>query len=351
MSDRQDVTDIKLALSDPTRVLEALGMMGQGKARQRQAGGWIIRCPVHQDNSPSCSVQQRDGMLLWTCHACGERGDVLTLVAVANNLKLDHDFKRVLAEGARLAGLWYIVDKLEGREPREPRPAAPVRPPPPTEPPREWPPVAEVDVLWAACGRLAEDAEVSAYMLGRAIVPEIIDELDLARVLPSTGTLPKWASYRGGADFKRPWRDLGYRLILPMYDATGVMRSVRAWRVVDGEGPKRLPPGGHKASELVMVDSLGLAMLRGGSKAEDKPYRLVIVEGEPDFLSRASITVDAKCATLGIVNGSWTKAFAERVPRGCRVVVRTDVDKSGNRYAEEIEESLVRHAFVWRLQA
>jgi len=88
-------------------------------------------------------------------------------------------------------------------------------------------------------------------------------------------------------------------------------------------------------------------MLRG----EIKPYRVVIVEGEPDFLSRASVMNDAHGCTLGIVSGSWTKSFAERVPVGARVYLRTDVDAAGDRYAQEIESTLRRRAFLWRRQA
>jgi hypothetical protein len=343
MSD-QDVVEIKRALSDPTRVLEALGIMGQGKARARQAGGWMIRCPVHEDGSPSCSVQNKGGVILWKCWGCDATGDVLSLIAAVRSLKIDTDFKRVLVEGARLAGMWQLVDKLEGRDLREhlPVPAPAPQQPPVEEPPRVWPPKDEVDALWASCTPTSDDPIVADYLRARSLNPDIVDSRELARAIAPFGALPRWAYATGGT-----WRDVGYRLLVAMYDADGEMRSVRAWRVVDGDGPKRKPPFGHKAGEMVMADAFGRAMLR----SEIKPYRLVIVEGEPDFLSRASVTNDAHGATLGIVSGSWSKTFAERVPLACRVVLRTDVDKSGDRYAEEIEATLRRRAFIWRLQA
>jgi hypothetical protein len=338
----QDVAEIKYALSDPTRVLEALGMMGQGKARARQAGGWSVRCPVHEDNSPSCSVQQREGVILWKCHGCGATGDVLTLVAVANNLKLDTQFKSVLAAAARLGGLWHLVDKFEGREPREPRPEF-VPPPVRIEPPREWPPKDEVDALWASCVSTSDHADASVYLRGRSLDPEIIDARGLARALPESGALPRWCVCRGGT-----WREVGYGLVIPVYDVTGEMRSVRVARVVDGEGPKRLPPFGHKASELVMADEFGLAMLRG----QIQPYRVVIIEGEPDFLTRASVANDPHGCTLGIVSGSWTKAFADRIHVGARVAIRTHLDDAGDRYAAEITETLRRRTpHVYRRRA
>jgi hypothetical protein len=134
---------------------------------------------------------------------------------------------------------------------------------------------------------------------------------------------------------------------MPVFDSSGVMRSVRVARIGDGDGPKRLPPGGHKASELVLADIFGRAMLRG----EVKPYRVTIVEGEPDMLSRASVTNDPHGCVLGIVSGSWTRAFAERIPLAARVAIRTHVDEAGERYAQEIESTLRRRAFLSRLRA
>jgi len=337
-----DVAEIKRALSDPTRVLEALGMMGQGKARARQAGGWMIRCPVHEDGEPSCSVQQKDGVILWKCWGCDASGDVLHLVAAARGMKIEHDFKRILIEAARLGGLWHLVEKLEGREPREPAPPPAPLPEPKPEPPRVWPPTDEVQSLWASCVPTSDDVVVADYLRARSLSPDAVDSRDLARALPEHGALPRWAVCTGGN-----WRNAGYKLVVPMYDAAGEIRSMRCWRVVDGEGPKRRPPFGHKAGELVMADGFAREMLRG----QFEPYRLVIVEGEPDFLSRSIVTNDPHGANIGIVSGSWTKAFAERLPLGCRVAIRTDVDKPGNKYAAEIEATLQRRAFIWRRQA
>jgi len=350
----QDVGDIKRALSDPTRVLEGLGIMGEGKARSRQAGGWLIRCPVHQDATPSCSVQQRGGVLLWKCHGCDAGGDVLSLIAAVRGWKIESQFKSVLLEAARLGGLWYLVDKLEGRVPREERPAAPPAPAAEPEPPREWPAQQDVEALWQACEPVCDDTVVADHLRARSLNPDVVAAKDLARVLPldRNCALPKWASYWGGDKVRGPWTRTGHRLIVPMYDYLGQMRSVRAWRVIDGESPKRLPPGGHKASEMVMCDAFALQMLRTfGSSEPYKPYRLVIVEGEPDFLSRAIVTNDPHTAVVGIVSGSWTKTIASRVPFGCRVAIRTDVDKAGERYAVEIEDTLRRSAFLSRLTA
>lgn len=50
----------------------------------------------------------------------------------------------------------------------------------------------------------------------------------LAPALPVGVTGPRWASYRGEAEAHAPWAVRGYCVIVPMYDAAGELRSVRA---------------------------------------------------------------------------------------------------------------------------
>lgn len=322
---------IKRALNDPRRTLEALGLFGQGRAHQRQAAGFLIRCPIHEDRTPSCSVQVRDGVLVWKCHGCGASGDALTLVAAVRGLSLRTDFRGVLIESARIAGLWSVVRELEDGEPAPAPVAAPPIAPTVVEAPRTYP--EDAGAFWGILGAVATVELVADYLRGRAIDQDVIDVRDLARVIPERGPLPTWARYQG-----RTWRETGHRLIVPMFDATGELRSVRAWRVVDGDTPKRLPPAGHKAAELVMADPWALAWLRG----QREPSRIVVAEGEPDFCVWATRLNDPSTATLGIVSGSWCAAFANRVPIGCRVDVWTDNDEAGERYLAEIVTSVRR---------
>lgn len=39
---------------------------------------YMTRCPLHDDRTPSFSVNTDKG--LWNCHSCGERGDAYTLI-------------------------------------------------------------------------------------------------------------------------------------------------------------------------------------------------------------------------------------------------------------------------------
>jgi hypothetical protein len=340
VSDRPNFApEIKANLVDVTKVLEALGIMGQGRERQRQAGGWIVRCVWHADHTPSMSVRRGpDGTIQVKCHACDRGGDVLSLVAAARGLNTGSAFKEVLIEAARLGGMWHIIDALEGRRDYVPPLALPRHPPEP-QVERTYPDDAET--FWSACEAVTKDGYVVAHLAARGIDPSLVESRDLARAIPS-GALPNWAMCRGGS-----WREAGYRLIVPMYDADGELQSVRGWRVVESELPKRLPPSGHKASGLVMADAFGLAMLRG-TRA---PEVVVLVEGEPDYLARCIVTNDPRTAVVGIISGSWGPAFAAKCPVGATVSIRTDLDAAGERYAAEVAESLARRCFVRRLRA
>lgn len=305
----------------PEPLLKALGLLGDRRTFKRQPRGFLIRCPAHDDRTPSCSVQERDGVVLWKCHACGATGDAIKLIETVRG----SSFQDALAEAAGLVG---VTDDAP--------PTHDVAPQRPTEPDRDYPPLAEVQALWSEAVPL--DAEASAWAKDRAISASAAAEY--VRSIPPGVALPRWASYRGST-----WRETGHRLLMPMYDHWGQMRSLRAIRVVDGDSPKRLPPAGHKAAGLVMACDMGVAMLRGSFEAP----RVLILEGEPDFLFWAARSTTLVYARIGIVSGSWSADFARRIPRSAEVHIHTDLDKAGEKYAQDIVESLPTHRlFRWK---
>jgi hypothetical protein len=60
------------------------------------------------------------------------------------------------------------------------------------------------------------------------------------------------------------------------------------------------------------------------------------------------VTNDPDVAVLGIVSGSWTTTFAEKLPVGASVHIRTDHDAAGDRYAAEIVATIKRRCFPYR---
>lgn len=332
---------IRLALGNPAKLCTALGLE---KGAKRQARGLSICCPVHGDRNPSCSVTVADGTVRVKCFSCDFTGDALTLIAVARGLDLRRSFREVLAEGCRIAGREDLLSELEtGREgrPETPRTLQQTRPEPSPEPERTYPPGSELRALWRDSGSCADDEQARAMLQGRGIDAADLDRAGLARCFRreiARDRLPRWASYQG-----QTWRDTGHRMLLRVFDADGVWQSVRAWRVGDGTSPKRLPPGGHKAAGLVLANRHAVAMLKG----EPTTRRIVVCEGEPDFVVRALATRGDP--VFGIGSGGWHDGFAARVPYGAEVLVRTHRDRAGDGYAMKVLESVKHRAQVYRL--
>jgi hypothetical protein len=140
-------------------------------------------------------------------------------------------------------------------------------------------------------------------------------------------------------------------LVLPVYDDRGRMRSVRAWCVSESNDPKRLPPSGYRTSGLVLACPSAVALLGAGIVHGAARPRVVVVEGEPDFLTWATRFSDASPdvpAVLGVVAGAWSDQVGARIPSGARVIVRTHRDAAGEHYAEVIKQTLWDRCAVLR---
>ncbi len=212
-----------------------------------------------------------------------------------------------------------------------PVPRVTPRPPPPPPPPKGRP--SGLLDWWAQLGPVDTDDEVSGYLRGRGIDPATVADRDLARALPEALRPPSWG-YTGG-----------YRLVVPAYDAAGALASVRLRRVVAGDGPKSLAPRGCDASGIVFADGLGRQLLRHTGLPEwwpaDRALRIVICEGEIDWLALASATGDGdECAPALLGLGNWTPDLAARIPDAAVVYLATDNDPTGDKYAATIARTL-----------
>jgi hypothetical protein len=322
------VAEVRRTLVDPVRVCERLGL---AKDARRQSAGVRIRCPMHAERTPSCSVTRGpDGTIRVRCFGCDWSADVIGLVAAARGLDARRDFREVLATAAEIGGLHQLVAELAG----DARPALRVVPPlPEPAPEREYPPADEVLEVWNGSRPVAdvEPCRIALALRGLFPGPEAARALVVAPA-------PRWARYQG-----RSWLESGHRVVLPAFDATGELRSLRAWQVDrSAAGPKRLPPAGHRATELVLANPQAVNMLR----APAEPVRLLIAEGEPDYLSLCQGYPGAP--VIGVVSGSWSEAFAARVPFGSLVTVRTHHDQAGDRYADAIIKTLAGRALIKR---
>ncbi len=321
-----DPSAIKSALCDPEKVLGLLGLLDGAK---RQAHGYLIRCPWHSERTPSCSVKLAgDGTIAAHCFGCGAGGDVLSLVAAARDLDARRDFPQVVELAADLVG-----GSMAGYRP-------PVRRAVPK--PRLPPPAESVSALWAAAKPVTDDPDLAVQLLNRRIDPAIVEDRDLARCLPSSGTLPKWA--QSGS---LSWRESGHGLLLPLWNAEGNLSSVHA-RVVeqaDGDRAKGLFPSGHSAKGVLLADSFARLLITKGVPSwwrQSEPPSVIITEGAPDFLTVATHygCHESAPAVLGVLSGSWSDELAARIPTECRVVVKVHRDVAGQKYRDQICRSL-----------
>jgi hypothetical protein len=130
-----------------------------------------------------------------------------------------------------------------------------------------------------------------------------------------------------------------------MVDTHGVVRGLRARRLIKGEH-KSLAPAGQRRAPLVFACGLARQVLELGQVPdwwEGPPLRIEVCEGEKKFLIRALRHSDANefaPAVLGIVSGSWTSEFAARIPDGATLYIATDQNEAGARYATKILRSL-----------
>ena len=289
----------------------------------------MVLCPWHGERTPSCHLSVSADELVAHCHGCKAGGDVFALAAAVFGLTMPRDMRAAKVRLAELVGV--AVERGGPASPPSPRPVLP--------PPRPYPPRDEVLRLWSASLLVGDDKPAAAWARSRGLNVAALEDGDLCRVIPKGATLPRWASYQG-----RTWAETGHRLIVRTFDATGQFRGVRAARVVDGDTPKRLPPAGYRAGGLILADALGRLALEGADRAAwPRRLRVVVVEGEPDFLTWASRYSDADedaPAVLGVLSGSWSPELAARIPDGAELVIRTDLDDAGDRYAEEIASPL-----------
>ena len=355
-----------------------LGVAAALGLEQDRAGRALRPCPgcgaerrgSRDPRGPVGLTPDRGG---WRCFRCGAGGDGLDLVAT----RLFAGRLRDLApENVQDVRDWYAEHgwgstgtTSESASPPSSVPATTTTAAPPPLSEIARPPADEVAELWNACGDVADDGDVSAWLAYRGLDPVKVSDLDLARSLPRTGLFPSWARCAG-----RPW-SAGWRCIFPVYDATGALASLRArWcrllaiddapaRQLD-RPPEELPSvksaaaaaGPGSASGLVLADGLLRQLLQSGEMPlwwpEKAPFRIVFVEGEPDFLTWATRHGDAAetaPAVLGLWSGAWTSVLAARIPTGCRILLRTDLDASGHQYATRVARDLADRCEVRRL--
>lgn len=308
--------------------------------------GSATRHTQTSDRRGACGIR-RDGKG-WRCFQCDVSGDAATLAAylVTGKRSLDGDAGVTVLAACADRGL---CTPLDAAAPKQVRPVYVA--PAPVEPgPEPAIPAAELQSLWAATlpvnRTMADphvlDMGVCFYLSGRGWYPSALAALDLVRVtpLPEAYVWPEW--------WPKAWAT-AYRLVMRAYSPAGDFVSLHGRSIVPDLTPKTRWPKGYAAGHL-FADARGVALLRGEAGDTDK---VVVVEGMTDTIALTMATADAgrKHAILGITSGA-TKALADvKWPAGIPVVVFTDADEAGERYAAEIEAAIPSTVDVRRARA
>ena len=321
-----DFAECKRHLSDPREVLTSLGLM-EGAVRNGPRG-YLVHCPTGhgRGGTPSCSVREGpDGTIQVRCFACELSGSVVDLVAACHSMRPTSP--ECLSELVSMCGGTLGATELPKRvtgtnEARQ------------SVPERTYLP--EVDALWSSFADIREDGDCVDYLMQRGLSAVHAGQHDLLRRY--TGSHP-WARLRVGEEVLS-WEQSGHHMVTRVYDARGSPRGLRAWCIRQSDR-KRTPASGYLASGLVLANAAGVRVLQ-----ERLLTRVIVTEGEPDWLA-ACERWDAP--VLGVYSGSWTEEFASRIAPGSQVVVMTDRDPAGDKYAESIRISLAGKCRVRRM--
>ena len=299
----------------------------------------MINCPLNRGNSTLNRVAYRAGRLVAAGALAGKpTAGVLEAAGIAVGLLLA-DVRATVRSGlqAGQANPAVLPDSgpwTRSRTPSQP-PVVPPAAPESATPPR--PPQVEVDRLWSLSRPVLDDPDVTAWLLSRAIPADRVELHDLARAIPADASIPRWAACQ-----RVPWT-AHHRLIARGWGATGTAESLHARAA--GELPEGLPKGlwpaagPGSARGLVLSDGWGRQLIATGRRPEGWRGEMVVAEGVPDWLVVATNYSDSDedaPAVLGVTAGSWTLEIASRVPDGTRVVIATDPDEAGDKYAQKI---------------
>lgn len=283
-----------------------------------------VRCPdpTHADANPSCDLDDEANVFI--CRSCGAKGGVVEFAKLT----------RITLPRRASSSPWS-----------SPVPARPA--PAPAKAKQVAPTVAENNSLWNTAQPVLDDAEVVSWLGSRGLNAGDVELAGVARALPPSTFVPRWARSHGGF-----WPESNHRLLLRLFDAHGVNVGIRARRISEPDDglPKSLSPCGLPLKGAVLANCLGQLLLSGGLLGDGSPAAelvrragVVFAEGEVDFMgwsTKASDSNEMAPAVFGIGNGWWTDELASRVPAGTTVTIRADDDSAGRTYALAIGQSL-----------
>lgn len=286
---------------------------------RRSGRGWLYRCPLHDDSTPSFSVSVApDGRPRARCFGCDWRGDALGFVQAVEHLPGPRE---ALARLRTLAGV--TTDTPYRDTVGRPTPA--VAPSQTPEMGRRSAPVALLPTEVRHPAEVVADSTLDRYLDRRHWPAEVVDRFGLSVVLD------RWGRPRVRHPFYVP-DGAGGRVLANWQDrATGEDDHGRKW-----DTPTRRPLPLYNLPDL---DDADLAVV-------------VVCEGPADTIT-AAVALDGYpwAAAVGVPGAAgWHRGWAELLA-GLSVVLAADDDDAGDRLTARITTDLDGHGVcVHRLE-
>jgi hypothetical protein len=216
----------------------------------------------------------------------------------------------------------------------------------PTPPKRRrdpvYPPQADVLAFWERLRFAEEVPEVSTWLASRGITLSQLGAYPVlcVRALEAKAKIepwPAWACYGQRSNGSpRPWYESGFQAVLPLFDARGEIRSLKARQIRAGQpGAKSVPAAGFDAERLMMMNLPAILMLHHERWQDPAERELRIVEGEPDFLTtvqRVHESARPHRGVIGFFQGSLSIDFFRRLAPGTVLLYDGHQDQAGNDY-------------------
>lgn len=254
----------------------------------------------------------------WFCNCCSTMGNVFDLVSHALHNCAASDLPRfsLLREFFSTETLFEIKQKPVVR----------------TEP--SYPPVDEVKAI--------VDAATPLYMIENKRVLTWAEKrgLDIRKLKNGPRLLSRSFDYDGLTQvpvrsssacwFPKAWAEK-YPIIIPLVDYRGNLRSIYGRSITTAVRPKCRAPIHYTTKNLFFVNKLAWEFLRG----QTRPAAIWIVEGEMDYMS---ILQHDDIPVIGIRSGAIEHLMMMPWHITQTVVIGTDNDHAGNKYARQIAE-------------
>lgn len=306
-------------------------------------------CPACKSGQRSGSDRRRPlaltgrGERWWHPYSsCDAHGDALDLVAytlTGERLGACSQNDKDAVRAWFAAGGWCKPSRRPVTLHRLPRPVPKT---PKAQRRQDYPPQGDIAALWTASTRLEELISAESYgtnddiayrfLESRGYDAELLGEQGIAKLLPLEYDWPKGFHWGG----KGIWR-----LAVLAFDTKGVPRSIHARAVCESDRKTRWPYS-YSATDLLFAEPLAHRMLMGEHVELET---LIVCEGLTDFLSasQAAIRAGSDIAVIGAASGSFGSLSEVAVPRRTQVLVATDDDRHGQRYARNVRAALPFH--------